>query len=515
MERKWWTLVAVCVAIFMLLLDITIVNVALPPIERSLHASFSDLQWVIDAYALTLATCVLTAGSAGDLFGRKRTFVIGIVLFTVASTFCGLANGPLFLILARAVQGIGGSIMFATSLALLSQEFHGRERGTAFGIWGATTGAAVAIGPLAGGMLTTWLSWRWIFLVNVPIGIAAVVISVMKLRESKDPESGSIDPLGLVLLTGGVFCLVFALIEGNRRGWTSGFIIGFFVASAALLAGFVWQQLHRTRPMLDFRLFRKPSFTAAQVAAFTLSSSIFAMFLYLTLYLQNVLGYSPLQAGLRFLPLSVLAFAAAPVSGKLSAVVPVRFLMGGGLALVAVSLGLMGGLSETSGWMALLPGFLVAGVGIGLTNPALATTAVSTVPRAQAGVGSGINATFRQVGIATGIAALGAFFQARITSEIGSSGLPGAGAIAHQVSSGQAPSSLGGVTAAQALHVETVVRSAFVAGLNEILWIGAAVAAAGAVVAFALVRGRDFVESAPPVLAEAAAPTPASPAPAG
>jgi EmrB/QacA subfamily drug resistance transporter len=496
MERKWWTLVAVCVAIFMLLLDITIVNVALPAIERSLHASFSDLQWVVDAYALTLATCVLTAGSLGDLFGRKRIFVIGIVLFTAASTLCGLANDPLFLILARAVQGVGGSIMFATSLALLSQEFHGRERGTAFGIWGATTGAAVAIGPLVGGMLTSWLSWRWIFLVNVPIGIAAVVISVMYVNESKDPESGSVDPLGLVLLTGGVFCLVFALIEGNRRGWTSAFIIGFFVAAVVLLAGFVWQQLRRARPMLDFRLFRKPAFAGAQVAAFTLSASIFAMFLYLTLYLQNVLGYSPLQAGLRFLPLSVLAFAAAPVSGKLSAVVQVRYLMGGGLALVAISLGLMAGLSESSAWTALLPGFLIAGVGVGLTNPALATTAISTVPREQAGVGSGINATFRQVGIATGIAALGAFFQHRITTEIEGSGLPGASSIAHQVSSGQPPKSAG-LAGAAAAHVETVVRTAFVAGLNEILWISAAVAAVGAMVAFVCVRARDFSQSGP------------------
>jgi EmrB/QacA subfamily drug resistance transporter len=490
-------LVAVCAAIFMLLLDITIVNVALPPIERALHASFADLQWVIDAYALTLATCVLTAGSLGDLFGRKRIFVIGIVLFTVASTFCGLATDPLFLILARAVQGIGGSIMFATSLALISQEFHGRERGTAFGIWGATTGAAVAIGPLAGGMLTTWLSWRWIFLVNVPIGIATVVISMMYLRETKDPDQGSVDPLGLVLLTGGVFCLVFALIEGNRRGWSSAFIIGFFAASVVLLAGFVVQQTHRARPMLDFRLFGKPAFTGAQLAAFTLSASIFAMFLYLTLYLQNILGYSPLQAGLRFLPLSVLAFAAAPISGKLSAVMPVRLLMGGGLALVALSLALMAGLTASSGWTALLPGFLVAGVGIGLTNPALATTAISTVPREQAGAGSGINATFRQVGIATGIAALGAFFQHRVTSEILGSGLPGAASIAHNVSSGQTPNSLASLGVQQRLQVETAVHGAFVAGLNEILWIGAGTAAVGAILAFALVRGRDFLQSGP------------------
>jgi EmrB/QacA subfamily drug resistance transporter len=478
MERKWWTLVAVCVAIFMLLIDITIVNVALPAIQSSLGASFSQLQWVIDAYALTLATCVLTAGSAGDLFGRKRVFVAGIVIFTAASALCGVATSPLFLIIARAVQGIGGAIMFATSLALISQEFHGRERGTAFGIWGATTGAAVAVGPLVGGMLTSWLSWRWIFFVNIPIGIAAVVVSVRKLHESSDPEHGSIDPVGLVLLTGGLFSLVFALIEGNRRGWSSAFILGLFAAAAVLIAAFCLQQLRRRTPMLDLRLFRKPAFAGVQVAAFALSASLFAMFLYLSLYLQEVLGYSPLQAGVRFLPISLLAFVAAPIGGKLTAQVPVRLLMGGGLVLVALSMALMAGLTPSSGWTALLAGFVVGGIGIGLTNPALATTAISTVPREQAGVGSGTNATFRQVGIATGIAGLGAIFQHQLTAYAGAHGRA--------------------VSSATGLGYSTPgAHAAFVSALNDILWVGTGVAAAGAVAAFILVRPRDFLPSGP------------------
>ncbi len=478
MERKWWTLVAVCVAIFMLLIDITIVNVALPAIQHSLGASFTDLQWVIDAYALTLATCVLTAGSASDLFGRKRIFVAGIVLFTLASTLCGLANDPLFLILARAVQGIGGAIMFATSLALISQEFHGRDRGTAFGIWGATTGAAVAIGPLVGGMLTSWLSWRWIFLVNIPIGVAAVAISARQLHESSDPEHGSIDPVGLALLTGGLFSLVFALIEGNRRGWSSPLLLALFSAAAVLLAGFIVQQSRRKQPMIDLGLFRKPAFAGTQIAAFALSASLFAMFLYLTLYLQEVLGYSPLQAGLRFLPITLLAFVAAPIAGKLTAHAPVRLLMGGGLALVALSMALMADLTPASTWTALLAGFVVGGVGIGLTNPALATTAISTVPREQAGAGSGINATFRQVGIATGIAALGAIFQHQLTAYGRAHGAPASSAL-------------------QGYGFGPLARPAFVSALNDILWVGVAVAAVGAVVALVLVRGRDFIASAP------------------
>ncbi|MDX6513926.1 MAG: hypothetical protein QOE36_3430, partial [Gaiellaceae bacterium] len=221
LERKWWTLIAVCVAIFMLLLDITIVNVALPDIAKSLHAGFTDLQWVIDAYALTLATFVLNAGSLADLLGRKRVFVTGIALFTAASALCGAATTPLFLILARALQGVGGAIMFATSLALLSQEFRGRERGTAFGIWGATTGAAVAVGPLVGGVLVTGIGWRWIFFVNIPIGVGALVLSITRLRESRDEEHGRADWVGLVSLSGALFLFVFALVRGNDKGWSS------------------------------------------------------------------------------------------------------------------------------------------------------------------------------------------------------------------------------------------------------------------------------------------------------
>ena len=454
----------------MLLLDITIVNVALPAIEKALHASFSDLQWVVDAYALALATCVLTAGALADLFGRKRLFVIGIVLFTIASAACGIAGDPLFLIVARGLQGIGGATMFATALALLSQEFHGKERGTAFGVWGATIGLAVAIGPLAGGMLTSWLSWRWIFLVNIPIGAGAVVLAMSKLRESRDPEHSRLDPVGLVTLTGGLFCLILALIEGNQRGWSSTMIVGLLVASAVLMTAFVSSQAMQTTSMVDLTLFRRPAFVGAQITAFAISSTIFAMFLYLTLYLQDVLRLSPLQTGVRFLPLSLISFVAAPVAGRLSARVPIRLLLGAGLALVAVSLWLMSGISVDSGWTTLLPGFIVGGVGIGLVNAPLASTAVSTVRQERAGMASGLNNTFRQLGIATGIAALGAIFQSKVGSSVfGSSG-----------------------------PLSESAKAAFVSGLNAILEVGAVVAAIGAVLALLLVRRQDFVTSGPP-----------------
>ncbi len=502
MERKWWTLLAVCTATFMLLLDITIVNVALPAIERALNASFSDLQWVVDAYALALATFVLTAGSLADLFGRKRLFVIGIVLFTAASAACGLANDSLFLIIARGIQGIGGAIMFATALALISQEFHGRERGTAFGIWGATIGAAVAIGPLAGGMLTSWLSWRWIFLVNIPIGIGAVLLAVSRLRESSDPEHSRLDPIGLVTLIGGLFCLILALIEGNKRGWTSGVIIGLFVAAFVLLTAFVVSQMRDRLTMVDLSLFGRPAFDGAQVTAFAISSSMFAMFLYLTLYMQNVLGLSPLQTGLRFLPLSVISFIAAPIAGRLSTRVPIRWLLGSGLALVALSLWSMSGIKTSDDWTTLLPGFLIGGVGIGMVNAPLASTAVSTVRVERAGMASGINNTFRQLGIATGIAALGALFASQITNHVvaglsGLSGLSNAHHLATQLASGQATNVIAAAPAGDRARIAEVARASFVSGLNHILVIGALVAAVGAVLAAVLVRPQDFVASGP------------------
>jgi EmrB/QacA subfamily drug resistance transporter len=499
-ERKWGTLLAVCTAVFMLLLDITIVNVALPAIERALDASFSDLQWVVDAYALTLATCVLTAGALADLFGRKRLFVIGIVLFTIASAACGAAGDPLFLIVARGVQGIGGAIMFATSLALISQEFHGRERGTAFGIWGATIGAAVAIGPLAGGMLTSWLSWRWIFLVNIPIGVAAVLLTLVQVRESSDPEHSRLDPIGLVTLTGGLFSLILALIEGNKRGWSSTFILVLLAAATVLLVLFLLSQAVDRTTMIDLALFKRPAFVGAQVTAFAISSAMFAMFLYLTLYLQNVLGLSPLQTGLRFLPLSVVSFFAAPLAGRLSAGVPIRLLLGAGLALNALSLWLMSNITPTSGWTALLPGFVVGGVGIGFVNAPLASTAVSTVRQERAGMASGLNNTFRQLGIATGIAALGAILQSQVTSKAVNAlhGVPNAHRIALQLTSGQAKQAIAAAPPRLRAQIGEAARTSFVSGLSHILVVGAIVAAVAAVLATILVRGQDFVLSGPP-----------------
>jgi EmrB/QacA subfamily drug resistance transporter len=474
MERKWWTLIAVCVAIFMLLLDITVVNVALPSIQSSLHASFQDLQWVVDAYSLTLAAFLLTGGALADLFGRRLLFTIGLVVFTASSAVCGLSSTPLTLNLARGVQGIGGALMFATSLALIAQAFQGRDRGTAFGIFGAVTGAAVAAGPLIGGVITSAIGWEWIFFVNVPIGAFAVALTLAKVAESRDPNATGVDWAGLVTFSGSLFLLVFALVRGNDTGWGSTQIVAMLSASAILLVGFVIAERAQKRPMLDLSLFKRPAFVGANLVAFTLSSSAFAMFLYLTLYIQDVLRYSPLQAGLRFLPTTLLMFAVAPLSGKLSVRVPIRLLLGVGLLFVSGGLLAMTLVSSTSGWTALIPGFVLQGIGVGLVNPPLASAAIGVVPPARSGMASGANNTFRQVGIATGIAALGAIFQHKL----------GVGGPAVQHAS----------------------RAAFVGAFTSILEIAALVAFVGAVAAFALVRSKDFVASQAPGEALAAPP---------
>src|SRR5262245_10382116 len=394
MATKWWTLLLVCMATFMLLLDVTVVNVALPDIQTDLGSSFSDLQWVVDAYALTLAAALLTAGSFSDLLGRRKVFVTGVLMFILASLLCGLSTTPLMLNLARGFQGIGAALMFATSLALLAQEFHGAERGTAFGVWGATTGGAVAVGPLIGGALTEGFGWEWIFFVNIPVGLVTAALAMAKMREAERDRTRRIDWAGAVTFSVALFCLVFALIRGNEEGWGSAQIVSLLVVAVVLLAAFVLIELRLEQPMVDLELFRKPSFGGAQAVAFFLHASMFAMFLYIVIYMQNVLGYSPLEAGVRFLPISLLSFFSAPIAGRLSAHAPVRLLMGFGLGLVGVGLLLMSGLTVTDDWTALLAGFIVAGVGIGFTNAPLASTAVAVVEPARSGMASGANSTF-------------------------------------------------------------------------------------------------------------------------
>jgi EmrB/QacA subfamily drug resistance transporter len=502
-DKKWWTLLAVCFGTFMLLLDVTIVVVALPDIQRGLHAGFGDLQWVVDAYALALAAFLLTSGVLADRYGRRLLFSIGLIVFTLGSLLCGVAQTPLMLTLSRAGQGLGGAIMYATSLALLGHSFRGRDRGVAFGLWGAITGAAVSLGPIVGGVITTEISWRGIFLVNVPIGIVALAITYWRLDESRAARPGRPDVIGFLLLTLGLVGLVYGLIRAGESTWADTGAVIALAIGAALLVGFVLAEFVVADPMFDLGLFRKPTFTGGLIAAFAMNGSLFAMFLYLVLYLQNLLGYSALATGVRLLVSSGAQLLAATLAGRLSEHVPVRWLIGPGLLAVGVGLLLMAGLTGDSSWTHLVPGFIVSGIGAGFVNPPLASTAIGVVEPERAGMASGINTTFRQVGIATSIAALGSIFASSLQTQLNhalssSPSLAGhSGQVAAALRQGQAGSALAAVPPATRATLETAIRSSFTGALNDLLVVTACLALAGGVLSALLIRSKDFVARGP------------------
>ncbi|HTW98696.1 MAG TPA: MFS transporter [Acidimicrobiales bacterium] len=501
-DPKWWTLAAVCLGTFMLLLDVTIVIVALPSIQTSLHSTFTDLQWVVDAYALTLAALLLTSGSLADLYGRRLLWLVGLAIFTLASALCGAAQSTLMLQISRGVQGVGGAIMFSVSLALLANAFHGKDRGVAFAIWGAITGVAVAVGPIVGGALVTGLSWRYIFYVNLPVGIVAGALSLTRILESRAPVARRPDWPGFVLFTGALACLVYALIESGFAGFGAGQVIGCFVAAGVLLVSFLVVEGRGKHAMFDLALFRLPTFSGGAIAAFGVSATIFSMFLYLVLYIQDVLGYSALQTGLRLLLVSGGVLAVSSITGRLTSHVPIRILIGPGLVMVGLGLLWMRGLDASSSWTHLIGGLVLSGVGVGFINPPLASTAVGVVQPQRAGMASGINSTFRQVGIATGIALLGTLFANRLGSAV-------AGATAHTplasrsraitsgLENGQVTQLFHSVPRGDSGVLDEVLRGSFTTALNEILLVSGIVAIVCGVLAFLLIRQKDFVPSGP------------------
>jgi EmrB/QacA subfamily drug resistance transporter len=415
-NRKWWTLAAVAFGLFMIMLDNTVVNVALPSIERDLHVSVSSLEWIVTAYALTFAALLITGGKLGDLFGRRRIFIVGITIFTLSSLACGLAPTAGFLIGARAVQGVGAALMNPASLSIITATFPPRERGQAIGIWAGVSALALAIGPLVGGLIVDNINWNWIFFINVPVGIAGVIVSQLVIKESKDTShEQSIDLPGLVTSSAGLFALTYALIEGNSHGWASPEIIGLFVLAAVLLVGFVLLEHFQRLPMLDLSLFKNGSFVGANLVAMLVSLGMFGVFFFVSLYIQNILGWTPTQAGASFLPMTILIILVAPLAGRWSDRIGSRWLMGAGMTLVGISLLLYQRVGLHSDFWTLLPAMLLGGVGMAMTMSPMTAAAMQSVPVDKAGVGSGVLNSFRQLGGSLGIALMGAILASYVS----------------------------------------------------------------------------------------------------
>ncbi len=425
-HRKWWTLWAVAFGLFMIMLDNTVVNVALPSIQRDLKVSVSSLEWVVNAYFLTFAVLMLTGGKLADLLGRRRIFIAGLVVFTASSLACGLATNGETLIAARAVQGVGAAMMNPATLSIITATFPPRQRGMAMGIWVGVSAVALALGPITGGLLAEHANWSWIFFINVPIGVIAIVAARVVIRESRDTSREQrLDLPGLLASGVALFALTYSLIEANNKGWTSAEILSLFgVAAVAFAVFFVLE--HRQRlPMLDLSLFRNRTFAGANATMALVALAMFGVFFFVSLFVQGIMGYSPVQAGASFLPMTLCIIFFAPVAGKLSDRLGARWLMSGGMLLVSLSLVLFSFLDEGSSFWNLFPALLVGGAGMAMAMTPTTAAAMSSVPVDKAGVGSGVLNSMRQVGGSLGVAIMGAILGSYVSVPQTSPDYPG------------------------------------------------------------------------------------------
>jgi EmrB/QacA subfamily drug resistance transporter len=414
-NRKWWTLGAMCFALFMIMLDNTVVNVALPSIQRDLGASLSSLEWIVNGYTLSFAVLLATGGRLGDIFGRRLTFMIGVVIFALSSATAGLAVDTTSLVASRVIQGVGAALMMPATLSIVTDAFPAHERGKAMGTWAGVSALALAVGPVLGGFLTEHVSWRAIFYLNIPVAIGAVTAALFAVRESRDTTVGrEVDYLGVATLTATLTAIVLALVEGNAWGWGSPQVVGLLIGGAIGLAAFVAIELRVKTPMVEFHFFTDRNFLGAVVVALIVSFAMLGVFFFLALYLQNILGYSALEAGLRFLPSTLMIVIVAPISGRLADRFGPRWLIAGGLSIVAASLYIFSGIAVDSTYGDLLPGFMLLGIGIALTMSPMTSAAMNAVAVEKAGIASGVLSMFRMVGGSLGVAVTGAIFQGKV-----------------------------------------------------------------------------------------------------
>ena len=452
-NRKWLTLGAVSFGLFMIMLDNTVVNVALPSIQRDLDTDLSELQWIVTGYALTFAALMLVGGKVADAYGRRLIFVIGIVVFTLASLLCGLASSGEMLIAARVLQGAGAALMNPATLSIIAATFPPRERGTAIGIWAGVSALALAIGPLVGGLITEHLDWSWIFFVNIPVGILAIAASYLFIDESRDETHERLDLPGLATSSVGLFALTYGLIEANTYGWSSSRIVGSFVLAAVSLLAFVQLERRQRAPMLPLELFRSGTYTGANLVVLLVALAMFGVFFFVSLYMQNILGYSPVQTGAAFLPMTILIILVAPIAGRASDRIGSRGLMTAGMILIAVQLVMFSRLSDDASFWDLFPAFIIGGIGMSLTMTPSAAAATRSVSVDKAGVGSAVLNSARQIGGTMGIALMGAI-------------------MAEEAGGEQTP-------------------EAFMRGFESALLVAAGIAVVGAIVAFTLVRPHE------------------------
>ncbi len=508
-NRRWWTLGAMCFALFMIMLDNTVVNVALPSIQRELKTTLSSLEWTVNAYTLVFAVLLVTGGRLGDIFGRRRMFLFGVVIFALSSAAIGAAPSDGWLIGGRAVQGIGAAFMMPATLSIITNAFPAHERGKAIGTWAGVSALALAIGPVVGGFLTEQVSWRAIFFLNLPVAVGAVVITLFAAHESRDETvARKVDIPGIATITVGLTAIVLALVEGNRWHWGSARIVGLLVLALAALVAFVLVERRARVPMVDFSFFGARSFLGANIVGFIVSFAMLAMFFFIALYMQNVLHYSPLEAGVRFLPSTVVLIVISPIAGRLVDRVGARPLLTFGLLCISGALFGLSRITPQTGYSTLLPAFVLMGVGMGFTMSPMSTAAMNAVDRTKAGVASGVLAMSRMVGGTFGVAVIGALVAGIGRAKLDEK-LPN---LPPQARRGLADALGQGAARGHPLPpaVTSAMRDAFISSLSTGLLVGSSVSILGAVVAFTLVRGRGAEADGPPGDAHLGAPTPAA-----